>query len=84
MAVDPSDSGAEAEIEPDIASVGLKSESIGPFKAISYLVRVMGLTGLILSVFFLYMRGMSLAIPRLVRGANLSWGRHRANSSGGK
>ncbi len=84
MAVDPSDSGAGADIEPDIASVGLKSESAGHFNAMGYLVRVVGLTGLILSLFFLYMRGLSLAIPRLARGANLSWDRHRTNSSVGK
>jgi hypothetical protein len=82
IAVDPSGSGAEAEIES--ASASDWSESAGHFNAIGYLVRVMGLTGLILSLFFLYMRGLSLAIPRLVRGANLSWGRYRAKSSGGK
>jgi hypothetical protein len=84
MRVEAGDSGDSIEGSSAAANAGLESTAALDSSAIGYLTRVVGLSGLILTLFFRRMRGLRLAIPSLARGTSFSWSRHRANSSEGE
>jgi len=75
-AIDSSSSGEEPRTETAGVSVSAKDKEASEPTWLGYLLRAIGLPGLIVALFFPHTRGMWIAIPRLLRGTSRRWDRH--------